>query len=417
MRALVLILALALHAAVVRASDDTVIWISIDGLRADYVVSPSSEPVSSDLPFFQRLIAEGAWTTHLRPVFPSLTFPNHVSQATGVPVDQHGISSNTLFIHGRQIRYPAQAGLLLAEPIWHTAQRQGIPAAVIDWPLSQNQIGPLRSAHFDEKFDASLSDPVRLQRVLDIWKTTSARLIMGYAGSIDRAGHKYGPDASETREAVRELDSLLADFLQKALDLWKSTASSSTHLYLILTTDHGMAPVTHKVNSRLLIGSRLATGIDIVTSGNIANIHLDDLPENQRPERIRAIIEAVAKHVFARAYTRETLPPEWHYAHPERTGDVVLVLAPGHTFAFDAEGTVSALGDGDEPRGMHGYAVEAEPRMEGFAAIWRTPDSYGGIDLGPVSNLQFHPTVAKILGIAPAPTAATQPIDLPTPPQ
>src|SRR4051812_2968138 len=56
-----------------------VVWISIDGMRHDYVDR-------YQLPTLGRLMREGAYSRQLVPVFPSLTFPSHASEITGVSV-------------------------------------------------------------------------------------------------------------------------------------------------------------------------------------------------------------------------------------------------------------------------------------------------------------------------------------------
>src|SRR5690606_10417058 len=105
----------------------TVLWISIDGVRPDYIDR-------GETPTLDRLMREGAFTRDLVPVFPSLTFPSHVSLATGTKVREHGITGNS-FIDisrtrpGRSVRpfrYPPWADMLEAEPIWLTAARQQI---------------------------------------------------------------------------------------------------------------------------------------------------------------------------------------------------------------------------------------------------------------------------------------------------
>lgn len=96
-------------------------WISIDGVRPDYLER-------GDTPFFDRLIAEGAYSLEHEVVFPSFTFPSHVSQATGVPVREHGIPHNRFHDSetGRTHSYSGDSRLLEAEPIWTTAARQGL---------------------------------------------------------------------------------------------------------------------------------------------------------------------------------------------------------------------------------------------------------------------------------------------------
>lgn len=405
---------LALFAALVPGlssaeTSDVVVWISIDGLRGDYATR-------EDLPFFQRLRREGAWTSRLQPNFPTLTFPSHVSQATGANVDTHGVTANSLWIEGQEVRYPAEARLLGAEPIWITAKRQGIRVAVFDWPLSQNETGPIRADYFLDKFTPSLTGRERLNHLLDVWRsdtiTPPLRLLMGYVGEVDRAGHRSGPDSPETKEAVRGLDASLSEFLEAALDLWKERRGPKDHFYLVLTTDHGMSHVTHLVNPNLLPGLSKATGAHLVISGPLANVHLDALPEGERPERARKIVSDLQSLTYLKAWSRKDLPAEWHYAHPTRTGDVVIMLKPGYTFSSDVPERMGPVDATRGPGGMHGYPVESEPKMEGFACVWRTPDPIGGTNLGVISNLQFHPTVAHILGIEPSPAAKAERLKL-----
>src|SRR5690606_19322734 len=103
-----------------RSPQNVVLWISVDGLRGDYVDRGVT-------PFLKSLMQHGAYSRQLAPVFPSLTFPSHVSQATGVPPGVHGIVSNNYYdaAAGRESRFPGDPNLLLAEPIWLTAARQG----------------------------------------------------------------------------------------------------------------------------------------------------------------------------------------------------------------------------------------------------------------------------------------------------
>ena len=69
------------------AGEPTVIVLSLDGVRADY-------PDRGALPGFARMAREGLRAERLESVFPPITFPAHVSLATGAPVDRHGIVAN-----------------------------------------------------------------------------------------------------------------------------------------------------------------------------------------------------------------------------------------------------------------------------------------------------------------------------------
>src|SRR5262249_45368138 len=117
------------------AGKATILWISIDGCRGDYVDRGQS-------PFLNTLMEHGAYTKQLTPMFPSLTFPSHTTEATGVPPGVHGIVSNKFYdtATGKKFDLPNMpANELQAETIWQTATRQGVRTAVWDWPLSSNE--------------------------------------------------------------------------------------------------------------------------------------------------------------------------------------------------------------------------------------------------------------------------------------
>lgn len=396
----------------------TVVWISLDGVRADYLDR-------APLPFFERLGREGAVSRRLRPVFPPITFPSHASQATGVSVERHGITGNDFYDTGarREFRYPGDASLLQAEPIWQTAARQGVRVAVLDWPLSYQQTGPARADYFSPKFDNTLTDDARLNRLLDLWRrdpaarpgTSPLRLLMGYVHATDGVGHRLGPDAPEIASAMEALDRTLARFCEEALALWSdrhpaSGAAGAPGLYFLFTTDHGMSRVHTLVNLNKLLGlstpavdgSSVEGAPMTITTGNIGHVFLPaDLPASARDGALAQLEETARKHPFLQVFRRADLPTAWGYRHPTRTGDLVVVLNAGHCFdrripGVTAEATPGLLG-------MHGYPPEDNPEMLGIALLWRaTPTPLGAKDLGEVNWDQLHPTVARLLGIEPA---------------
>ena len=93
-----------------------VVWISIDGLRPDYLDRGAT-------PLFHRMIREGAYSKQLMTIFPSLTFPSHDAEATGTPAGMHGIPANDFYDTAthQQYNFPKFAEMLQAEPIWLTA--------------------------------------------------------------------------------------------------------------------------------------------------------------------------------------------------------------------------------------------------------------------------------------------------------
>jgi predicted AlkP superfamily pyrophosphatase or phosphodiesterase len=410
----------AIEAEAPEGPDDSktvVVWVSLDGWRSDYLDRGAA-------PFLNELARQGASSRALIPVFPSLTFPSHVSQATGVGVEHHGIPSNSFYDRetGLFHRYPGDAALLEAEPIWLTAARQGLRVASLDWTLSHNQLGPIRTAYFDPAFDGKLSDADRLNRLLSIWRDDRndepLQLLMGYGSGLDQAGHSHGPDAPEVDEAIREIDGLLEHFHANLLELWHSKMTPDDQLILLITTDHGMSTDSTMVDLDRLAGVERAPGVVRMTSGNIGHVFFTERDDPEREAKIDRVLGRIDEFDFARAFRRETLPQAWQYRHPTRVGDVVVVLEEG--FAFTGRGFESAdtrvtapVEEVGGPRGMHGYDPVTTPEMLGAAVVWRYPEPIGGLDLGPVHSLQLHATVARMLGIVPAEGARPDGIDLP----
>lgn len=407
----------------------TVVWISLDGVRSDYLDR-------GRLPFFDRLRAEAAWSRRLRPAFPPVTFPNHCAQATGVPVERHGVTGNVFFDAAtrREARYPTEAVLLQAEPIWLTAARQGVRTLVFDWPLSQNQPGPVRATYLETTFDLGPTDDQRLDRLLDVWRRDIAaasppseplRLLMGYIRATDPTGHALGPDAPEITAAMEALDHRLARFFDAALTRWgeSNSAKHNGEFVLLLTTDHGMSRVDKLVNLEKCLGlsSRPPSAANpsdpaepvVLASGNLGHIFLPAgvVGTDAAATTLAAWEERLRAFSFLQVFRRETLPTAWGYRHPTRTGDLVVLCRPGYSFDGLAAAPVVDTGPG-RLRGMHGYPVEEDPEMYGPCFLWRSGGNHGGgHDLGEVRWDQLHPTVARLLGICPAEGAAGEALD------
>jgi predicted AlkP superfamily pyrophosphatase or phosphodiesterase len=398
----------------------TVIWISMDGFRGDYVDRTT-------LPFFDRLMKTGVYSRRFRPVFPPITFPSHCAEATGVGVDRDGIPGNDFYDRTTRVsqHFPADAALLQAEPIWLTAERQGVRTLVFDWPLSQKQTGLVHDEYFADTFDNAVGDAQRLDHVLTVWRQDDEsgraqkaggplRLLMGYVEATDPAGHKFGPEAPEIAQELQKLDLKMGEFADQAQAYWQKHAGPADRLYLLLTTDHGMSNVAEDANLEKMLGLMHGQNeITLETGGGIGNIFLDQVPPTERAAQTAALLGKLKAFPFARVYLRADLPTAWSYDNPARTGDIVVVLPRGYTFNRGVTQPVVDAAHADGPKGMHGYPVEDDPEMFGVMFMARYPQPFGGRDVGEVNWDQYHPTVARLLGIQPAPDAKGKPIPLP----
>ncbi|MDF1824308.1 MAG: alkaline phosphatase family protein [Verrucomicrobiales bacterium] len=398
-----------------------VVWISIPGFRGDYVEK-------SETPFFDELISKGGGTNKMRPSFPCLTFPAHATMATGVPASTHGIVADQLrTAPGEVISEPTDSALLEAEPIWTSATRQGIKTLVHDWPLSQNQSGDHPAAYFLESFDAEANDATRLNTALEAWRGSVSegtepaadgsdhlRLVMLRLNDIYKAGLTHGPRSDDTYAVIGETDKALKAFFDTVQSEWETLAPPAANLVVFITTDHGMAELDKNVNIAQLLGEEMMANADIVAHDAIANLYFKDLPESEGEKQIFTdkFDGELSKRIYFRTIKKEEIPEEWSYAH-ERTGDRVLVLKTGYAFAEEtSDEPVFDPSEGPGYFGSYGYPVEESIRMSGQVILGGIPNSPLNGELGEISQLTFHATVSKILGIEPAEGASTETLDV-----
>lgn len=394
-----------------------VVWVSVDGFRPDYLDR-------ADAPFLKAMRNDGAYSRALTPTYPSLTFSVHSSEITGASPKTHGIPGNSFYDRtlSEQFNFPNRPELLKAEPIWTTATRAGQRVAVIDWPFSQKQKGITAAAYFTDTYDSKLPDEHRLGKLNDLMKYDDGgpahrplSLLIGYADAVDKAGHQVGPSAAAPAEQLARVDRILADVHAHAVDLLRRKYPPGSTLYFLVSTDHGMARVTHVANLKSLIGNALPPDAKIVTGGGTGHVFLTESPN--KPAQVAAILAALKPHAFARAYTHATLKPAWNMLDPARVGDVYVDLAPGYTFSSRAKLPVTAIADEPttrptdaSPKGMHSYDPAESPDMRGMLLISRYPKNFGGKDLGPIDARTLAPTVAAWLRIPPPPQAEVEPI-------
>src|ERR1044071_874041 len=125
-----------LFAALLPAADNSrhVIVVSLDGF-------PASTLRDANVPFpvLRALIAKGAWAEAMRPVNPTVTWPNHTAMVTGVNVAKHGVIYNGLPVRpgvGKALRiepWVPKTELVQARAVYDAAHDAGLTTAEVDW--------------------------------------------------------------------------------------------------------------------------------------------------------------------------------------------------------------------------------------------------------------------------------------------
>ena len=371
----------------------TVILLSLDGIRSDY-------PDRDRLPSFERMAKEGMRAGRMRPVFPSNTFPNHVSLATGTYPDRHGILDNRFWDRKRGL-YDYGKGKgpswLEAEPLWAAAERQGIPAATFFWVGSETPWRGQTIRYAKLPFDADVLEGEKVDQILAWLALPGERrpgLIMSWWHGADAAGHRFGPDSSEVAEALKGQDAELARLFAGIdhRDAWDEVT-------VIVVSDHGMIAVTESVS----LGEVLeAAGIRarVQFGSSVSHVFLDDPGDLTRAQDVLADDEGL------RIYRGVDLPAELRIGHPQRNGDLVILIDPPRVF-YELSGLrraylgLRALWNPDAEVGMHGFDPGRSDMGAIFFALGRgvTP----GYRQTEIRAIDVAPTVARLLGIeAPA---------------
>ena len=164
MRQLILI-CIALLSFIFSNNDNYVLMVSFDGFRYDYMDKVST-------PHFDRIEKKGVVSEGLIPVFPSLTFPNHYSIATGSYSGKHNITGNSFFDktfdemydyrNKNTVRDPK---FYKSEPIWVTAERQGLKTASYYWVGTEAPIKGYSPSIF-KYYDGAVSFTSRIDSVV-----------------------------------------------------------------------------------------------------------------------------------------------------------------------------------------------------------------------------------------------------------
>ncbi|MEQ8858205.1 MAG: ectonucleotide pyrophosphatase/phosphodiesterase [Pseudomonadales bacterium] len=382
-------------AAAVAAPASSVVVLSWDGVRHDY-------PDRAGLPNLERLASDGVRAGRLIPVYPSNTFPGHVSLATGTYPDTHGIVDNVFVDAERGLyRYSAEADWIEAEPLWIAAERQGVPAATYFWVGSESDWRGQGTRFRIAPFDGDRPESEKVDQILE-WLALPPeerpRLIMSYWAGADGEGHDHGSESSGVMAQLEAQDLQLGRLLagMDALDLWDRTT-------LILVSDHGMTDVSRYVD----LSARLeAAGVPArVMGGAVANVYLDD------PADLERALVAIAGLEPARAWAKRDVPAAWRLSHPRRSGDIVVTVEPPFTLS-QPRGLAGHLGRlyfalGGE-FGSHGYRPD-HPDMAGvFLAMGRgVPE---GLVIPEVHQVDVAATIARLLGIDPPRQSEGRPV-------
>ena len=413
----------------------TVVLISIDGLRPDYVIEAERRGVRA--PNLRRLVTGGVSAERVRGVVPTVTYPSHTTMITGVSPAKHGIFTNTTFDpfwknfdgwywYSEDIRVPT---------LWDAALGAGLVTANVHWPVSvgakitYNLPQIWRSGHVDDRKmlkalatpglidelerdlgpyadgigESMPGDEVRGRFAVRLLEQKRPNFMTAYFTALDHEEHESGPFSAASLAVLERIDAIVGTLVAAAERIDPGNA------VVCVVSDHGFVKTSKVVN---LFAAFRGAGLmafdekNKITSwqatpwaaGGSAAIVINPAASAEVRAEVRTKVGDLLKQlaVDPASGIAEVLDADALHARGGFPDAAFLVdMKPGYFLGRETSGplvtpTVTA--------GMHGYLPSLPEMASSFfiagAGIGR------GRSLGEIDMRDIAPTIAALLGFA-----------------
>lgn len=422
------------------------------------IVISSDAMVGEDLAYFETLpncrkyLAGGAKITNVSSIYPSVTFPAHVTMMTGMYPDRHGVFSNMQLIPGSDpTPWQWNYDFMHCTDIFRAAKEKGKTTAAILWPVTA--FNPAIDYHIADYWAQSdeettedafkragaseeVLEIVRKNQHLfsgverehpqrdefgiacaaDIIRQFSPDLLLVHPANIDGVRHESGVFGSHLKGALEDLDRWLGMICQAAEE------SGGIDRYdIFIVSDHGQMDVRRNIGINVLFAEngliRIADDGSVadwdawcLSNGMSAVVFLKNKHDEALKEKVSALLNKLLEegvYGFSRIYTEEECRSEERFG-----GEFSFVLETDGYTAFGDYYTrplVRELSNSDYRfgRATHGYLPHKGPQP---ILLAKGPDIRENVVLSGSHIIHEAPTYAKILGLELGSTDG-QPID------
>lgn len=353
------------------------IVVAVDGLRHDFIEVHGMKHLAE-------LRQQGASVERMRPSFPSTTFPNFHSMATGLEPSRHNLVAMSFYDRklGRRFWYQTDSSdgfWYGGVPFWEVAERAGKLTATFFWPGTDAGVNGRWPTYF-RRYDWRVQHEEKVAQVeawLNLEPWARPGLIVVYFSDIDSVGHRTGPLSAETREAALKVDASVGRIAKLVRD---------RQVNMLLVADHGQSAVEGKFD---LSAEADYTGCKAANEAPMTMLYCDDAE--------RVYTELKKKESGWRVYRRDETPAHLHYRRNPRIGD--LVILPDRPMLVEV---ILRTDTGTKPlpdlKGMHGYDPESNPEMDGLL-IGTGPAFKWGARVKSARNVDVAPLVLHLMGL------------------
>ena len=375
-----------------KALETPLILLSIDGFAYEYLTTYQPKNILS--------FANSGTSAKLLPVYPSKTFPNHLSIITGRYPAKHGIVHNSFYHPILKEPYRFGAGKndskwITAKPIWSIAQENNITSAVYFWPESEMK-GQGSSPKYNIPYNTVDTDQARFDQIihwLKLPKSKAPTFIVSYFSSVDEAGHKFGINSPELAQAVANIDELFGYFIQRLNEEIPQNAN------VVLLSDHGMLPINTKITEKMVFSEKVESLINdqsIIIARSTTQLYLyfnpDNLNKSQKNEVFQELKNKQSQHSHLYSvYQKPNYPTHWQMnLNIEIIPDIIIEAKP--KAIFTTQQYVNSN------KATHGYdPLNQEELTTIFFAAG--PNIVKNTIIPPFENVHIVPLLTQLLGI------------------
>ena len=359
------------------------------------VVGLNTSLIGDDCPRLRAFTDKGS-LRRLKPVLPAVTCTVQSSMLTGLPPSQHGIVGNGWYNRQQcEVQFWKQANpLVQGEKVWDTARGRDANATTLnmfwwfnmystaDWSVTprpmykadgrklpdcysnppelrdelQRKLGQFPLFHFWGPGSSIASSRWIADATMLAHAKHNPSLTLVYLPHLDYALQKFGPVHDESWKAVREIDAVVGDLIDYF---------TRKGVQPLIVSEYGIEEVDDSVHiNRILreaglLKVRVEDGLELLDAGasdafavadhQVAHVYVSaacglaaDGKGDRRQETgdsgQQSLVQRVAELCRATLGVEQVLGREEQRAigiDHERSGDLVLVSAPGKWFSYD----------------------------------------------------------------------------------
>ena len=390
--------------------------------------------LASRLPNLSKLIKNGAYSTSLKSVYPTLTYVVHTTMVTGVYPDKHGIYHNNPFqpfVPEAEQRWFWYKKEIKVPGIYDALKKHHLKSAGILWPVTgrtaidynlpeiraiknENQVlkilrngSPLYCLGLEKNFgrfrkgieQPYLDDFITMCAVDTIIKKKPNLLLM-HLIDLDDAKHHQGTDSPEVEQAMLRMDERLGDLIEAV-----EKAGLKEQTTFLVLGDHGQINIRYRVKLNQLLkeagliyreNGKMKWRAYIQSAGGAAYLYLRENDREAEQMAVAILNQAINKDCYGieRLYSRAELDQ----LHAESSVSYMLEAKIGYCFDDDLDGPVVIPVDALEgDHATHGYSPDKPDYQCVFVASGT--DIKNNFQLGEIQMVDIAPTMATILGI------------------